>query len=442
VLLLSPAVAPVVWSLRRAPRNRTWSAAAVGALMLAPTAVAALWYDEAATGSATKSPFNLLQPADRLGFGTRKLYPEDTAHHFGPLQGLEGLVVHFGDAAVLWSPAAALLLIAWLVHRTRGQRNPWSWPRRLLCAAAVLYLAGYFPFWGPWNASLLWGGPTRLGPMYALPTLAVVALLTAPVVVRVFDRATSSGLRRWALAIAVVAVATDGAQAAVAGYELAGRAVVSHQIVAAADRIPPRSLVLLDVDHPYLGHPVSLLVNDPGKPPRYALESELPWAALPPASTPLFALQIPGDPYGARASWLVTRLRPVAAGTVLSARPSNAADGVLVLERAGTTEACLLRAGTEARLRVTASGLEVMCDRTAVPARWLEGDNYYHRCTSDGCLALGWFPDVGSGGLRLADWRRVATSTDAQLPRLLTDTAVVDEHGRGGLLLTAAGRAG
>ncbi len=79
VLLLGPAA---LWAAfrRRARLGALIGSAVVGAL---PLALAVAAYNTRAAGSPWRLPFGLLQPQDKIGFGVRRMFPEDDAHLFG-----------------------------------------------------------------------------------------------------------------------------------------------------------------------------------------------------------------------------------------------------------------------------------------------------------------------------------------------------------------------
>ena len=106
-------------------------------------------------------PFSLFESSDKIGFGVRRLFPEQSAHHFGPLQGLEGVGLHFAVGLLSWAAFGLVLVPAAVVAWRHAPSAV-----RMLLVASVVELLGYVMFWGPWNFSFLWGKGTRvLGPI-------------------------------------------------------------------------------------------------------------------------------------------------------------------------------------------------------------------------------------------------------------------------------------
>ncbi|MGH9021977.1 MAG: hypothetical protein ACRDV9_02575 [Acidimicrobiia bacterium] len=80
--------------------------------------VGLLAWNLAATGHPLRFPFSLLEPQDTLGFGVRRLYPSDVAHHFGPGEGFLGVIRH-GALLLTWIAGGLILLVVALVALLR-----------------------------------------------------------------------------------------------------------------------------------------------------------------------------------------------------------------------------------------------------------------------------------------------------------------------------------
>lgn len=442
LLLLVPG-AVVLRSLRGAPGRpgrlgRLGLAAGAGAV---PPLVAVLAYNSVATGSALRLPFGLLEPSDKLGFGVRRLVPQDPTHDFGLWQGLSGLLTHFVALPLTWFALGLLLLPAAAIAVRRAGA-----PMGILLAAGGTLLLGYLPFWGPWNATLLWGGTRVVGPFYAMPLLVPVTLAALPVLRQLRTRAP-----RLVLAGIVLALLGNAAQLGVAVSGAAGDAGRTERVVAAVSAWAP-GRVLVDADPPYLGHPVGALVDDltaRGAAPRFALASR---AAVPAGGAPLPALlSLPDDAYASRqlnfrlaravrSSGAQVRLVVDRVGTGGAGEGGGLARGalggdLLVVERAGRPSACRLALGI-ASVTVTPDAV-LGCAGAAVPTSYLRDPT--RRCADAGCVTLAFYRPGGRDGQTRVQWRRLPVATDGGQVALLTDGATVAEAGRGWVSVVATG---
>ncbi len=285
---------------------------------------------------------------------------------------------------------------------------------RLLLAAAGVHLLGYLAFWGPWNFSVLWGrGTTVLGPIYAVPLVVPVVLAGLPV------------LRGWLAASRDRAAAGRGRRRArrrsarLGGLSGRGGRPAHRDVLAVAERGRVGGVVRLDVDPPYLGHPVSGLVAGT------VLAALSP---VPPAGEPLpDLLQLPSAVYrGALLSYARQRQVRLAGPAVplevsLVGRPAD----VLVVERAGRTTACALVGAVP--VAVTAVGV-TGCDSAPVPRGWPL--NTARRCPDTSCLVLAVYRADSSGDLRRRGWRQLAVDTAGRAVALVADGALRESAGR------------
>ncbi|HEX2052325.1 MAG TPA: glycosyltransferase family 39 protein [Actinomycetota bacterium] len=268
-------------------------AAIVGALFLL--------FNRAATGDMLTPPFFLLEPDDTLGFGTRRLYPTDTPRAFGLRQGLSGVFWH-GMLLNAWVAGGTLLLMLAAVTLVRRRFDPHVWP---LVAVAFLLPFSYVFFWGPWNASVLWGGSRYVGPFYFVPVLLPVAVLGARALL---------DLHRWrpraAIGAGIAIVLLSGAvMSRVISDNIAFTADqrALHELVSSR---PADALVFAGLPTPFLMHPAAVISNrwDLANDPLYAVDQGLSnWEVLErfPERTP-YRLQLaanfsePRQPFNAR----------------------------------------------------------------------------------------------------------------------------------------------
>ncbi len=421
VLLVPPLLLAARQARSRGTLLRSITLSGIGAL---PLTAAVLAYDALATGNALRLPFALLEPQDRLGFGVRRLFPEDAPHQFGPVQGLQGLVVHLVVAPLSWVTVGALVLPGALLSLRHWRRLDLGL-RALLCSTGLLLVA-YLGFWGPYNASVLWGGPHVVGPFYALPLALPLALAATPLLV-------TAARRRAALLVPVTiaALVVNG----VASFSAVGRARDNARGTSTVLRAVAvaRGQLLLDVDPPYLGHPVSELLNRPGR-TGLALAARLP---VPPAGAPVpDLLQLPEDPYrpGARLSYVLRRQHRLAATqvplrvTLSGGRPGD----LLVVDRAGRSRACPLAGAALVLTAVSVTG----CGGTAVPAAWTREP--YRHCSTDRCLSLGVYRPRPGHQPRQLGWRLLPVDVAHAAVALLSDGPVIRSSGGGWLTVTAA----
>ena len=235
---------------RELARQAVWLAA--GAAL--PLAGMLLYY-RAATGSAFRPPFNLLEPSDTIGFGPRRLLPGQPALPFTPTLGWHGVSRHVLLTS-FWG-FGGLVLVGLFVYglvRRRG-RGMEGW----IALVAVTFACGYTFFWGTYGTGLRGSLTSFLGPFYFLPVLACVALLAA--------RGFGELWRRDWLMSALAFVAMVG----VSGY-LLSEAVKINLRLSEEDRRLYTPVVTADLDHslvllppmwgPHLLHPFAWLQND------------------------------------------------------------------------------------------------------------------------------------------------------------------------------------
>lgn len=436
VLFLAPPLLLAAWRARRSAVSLL--AMCAGA---APVVAAALAYNARATGSPLRLPFNLLEPSDGVGFGTRRFYPEAPPRLFDPPDGITGGLHHFGSALFLWSSAGALLvaLLVLLVVRRKGDRPAEAEPapgdlarklRRALAVSAGLIFLGYLPFWGPWHASFLWRGVAKLGPFYGLPVVAAVALLGMAWITNL-HRAR----RTLATALITLTLVVNGGQLAYALLATGRNADRTRDIIGAIRSLPEDAPVLVSVDPPYLGHPPSLVINDLAGPPRFSLESQMSVEEVRGRGSELYGLQVLGI-YKGPSSWSLTRLTWLRGQDVqVRVHHPNMGTGTLVVERAGRWFACSTTADDTALVHLRDS-VRSGCPATRAPRAWTRPQNDYRRCPTRDCLALAWYQVEPGEGTELRAWRRVPVKEEAGTITILADAEVIAEETFGAITLT------
>jgi hypothetical protein len=214
-----------------------------------------LLYDWAATGNPLRLPFNLLEPADKPGFGPRRMFPQEPYHAFGLRTGLSGSANHL-LLTIGWVAGGPILVLLAVVGIWRRRRSG----RALsLAAVAIAFPVGYVFFWGAWNASNLWHGVRFVGPFYFLPMVVPLAAFGGAELVTIYRRwrplalgAVVVGLVS-SLLVAAPAFAADARWSRQDGAVLA---MVNRQAATSSS-----SLVLIQSDQEYVMHPISGLAN-------------------------------------------------------------------------------------------------------------------------------------------------------------------------------------
>ena len=239
-------------------------------------------FNRAATGSALQPPFSLLEPDDAMGFGMRQLYAEDTPSRFGMGEGLSGAAAH---AALLniWVAGGTILLVLALVSVLRRRVRGVAWS---FAAFALLLPLSYVFFWGPWNATFLWGGTRYVGPFYFLPLVLPLSLLGARALADLHRR--SAGI---AIAIAAVMAAFTATSLGVILTDNAGFSRNNQALARLVDGRSPKQLIFASMPTPFLMHPSAVVSNrwDLSGPVVYAIEqgnSDLDAARMLPSHTP------------------------------------------------------------------------------------------------------------------------------------------------------------
>ncbi|MGQ0466346.1 MAG: hypothetical protein ACT4QG_13610 [Sporichthyaceae bacterium] len=391
LLMCGPAMVWLAWR-QRGP------AVVFGAL---PVAAAMAAYDAHVTGSPLRLPFALIDPSDKLGFGERRLFPEDFYLDFGLDQAVTGWWNHFWLEPARWYPGFVVLaLLAVWAARPGGSARA---RHRLLLASSAATLTGYFFFWGPYQASTIWRGTDAFGPFYSLApaTPLVFAALTVPL-----------GTRALAAALALTSVPSV-LTAGDALAEVRHHERITDEILST---LQPGTTTLLDGDPPYLYFPVTGVGGDD-----VALAAHTPPSALP-GTGPWRSLVIAGFPYRANArppyelrEQHLTQGREVVLRVERTGKPM--AGQTFVVSYDGRTTACPGTAGVLV-LTLTEAAVEG-CSGESLPP--LLPDVPYRTSPDRSALVINTFIPAPDGGQWATGWRRMPVEiVDGQL-RLLTD---------------------
>lgn len=430
VLLLGPAALWTVWRLRWRPLVRPLAAAVAGAV---PLAVLVLLYDAHVTGSALTLPFGMLSPNDKLGYGVRQLVPQDPRRHFGVVQGLYGALEHFLYEPLFWVLGFVLVLPLALWNLRRGGAA--SPPVRVLAACAGVFVLVYLAFWGPWNASVLWGGPRDVGPFYALPLLVPLAFAAV---------SWWPAAGRWRIGAGLLGAAAAGLTVSlVVGLipQLVLDNARTRALLGAVHDAPPGP-VLLGVDPPYLAHPVGALGDEwPGTGRPYLLAANLDPAQVAGLAHPSL-LQLGSDPYSGGLNYTMTpevRLTG-AAVRIRVTLVGGAQDTTLVVSRGGLLSACRLY--DSAVLTITADSVSGCAGEPMphapgkTPGHDILDRLPYRLCTSQDCLSFSTFETDTKGKPYATGWRRLPLSDDGGRVTLLADGTPVVARGGGFVAVT------
>ncbi|MDP9441897.1 MAG: glycosyltransferase family 39 protein, partial [Actinomycetota bacterium] len=150
---------------------------AVLALGTIPGLLATLIFFKAATGNPLRSPF-FVDEHDTIGFGPRRMLPEDPFLDYGPPEALQGVIGH--SLLLSFWCFGGLVLVALGLVALRRRSSPLE---PSLAAVALVVPAGYALFWGAYMVTQ-WEGPWRIGPYYYLPVLIPLVVLGAKGFVR------------------------------------------------------------------------------------------------------------------------------------------------------------------------------------------------------------------------------------------------------------------
>lgn len=412
LLLVGPLL---LWVLWRSREQKLTTVALLGGGL--PIVGATLFYNAHVTGNPLKLPFSLLDPLDKPGFGPRRFFPEEQVRDFGPLDAIEGTWDHFFVEPAQWMLGflAVLALALWAIRRgSAGERH------RVLVASAGLLLLGYSVFWGPWHASVVWGGTRTLGPFYAValfPAL-VLAALTVPLGVR-------------ALAGLLVLASLHPSVNTVNALERAQR----HDRITAElmNLIDPSVTTLLEVEQPYTGHPISSMNG-----PTVVLASQVPPSVLPPG--PNRILTISGSPYrrGTVPRYEV-RESEITRGSEIRLdvrRVGYGPDELIVVSYRGATHAC--RHAFALTLVLTVDGV-TGCDgaENDIPAE-LTKKYPLRSCPDASCLGIAtMMPPTSSKKWGLGSWRRLPLDRSGDQLSLITDGPVLRSQGYGWISVVA-----
>jgi hypothetical protein len=404
---------------------------AIGAVVgLIPGVLLLAAYDSYATGGVFKLPFNALESQDRLGFGQRRLFPQDYPHYFGPRQSVDGFYDHFILAPLTWFAAGVIVLPLAVLAVTRWKSL--AVELRWLAASTGIFFLGYLYFWGPWNASVLWGGPKTIGPFYALAVLVPITALACSVRITLSQRE----FRLVGGLAALVAVALSGDQFATGFSHAHGQSGATDQVLAAVEvgRSSAQSL-MIEAGAPYLGHPVSEVLNAIGS-------SEVASNTVPPLGhRSSVLLQLPGDPYGSngpnvdlvRQRLLTGRKVLVTVGYDLPvSRAPQAASYALLVQVGSSRMLCAVNARHTALVSLSPAGPRCLA-LSAVPLRVIGPSS--DSC-GGACIDLTLFRFGPGRAVHHAASRHLLERVIGRQVEVFVDGALITEHGAGWLTVT------
>ena len=232
--------------------GRQVRAAALVLLGMLPFLVLTLVQNRVVTGSFTQFPFTAKEPLDTFGFGYRRLMPGIKGMDYTLVEAFKGTGLSgFYVPQFLVGSYVALLVAGFGLWYRRRDRTTF-----LLLAMMVAFPAGYFVFWGNRLAS---GFAYLSGPVYFLPLFVPLCIFVATALLRLWRRH-----RGWLVALCCMLVV------ATVPF-LYDKAQMNHNISAAqvpwreaAEKLPPKSLVIVRDSGPYLLHLNPYSINAPG----------------------------------------------------------------------------------------------------------------------------------------------------------------------------------
>ncbi len=244
----------VAWS-QRSDRRRLRRTASWVALGSALPVLAMLAYFRAATGNPFRTPFNLLEPRDTLGFGARRLVPGAPDLDFTPAHGIYG-ITRYTLVTSAWAFGGLVLMgffVAGVVRRR--VHGPQSW----LASIALTFAVGYLFFWGTFGTSLRGGLSSFLGPFYLMPVLVPLTFLAAVGFGAVWRHDRFLGVASLAVMVTVSGYLLSRAVPVNLRFSAEDRRIYASIAAARLDR----ALVLVPPLYgPQLLHPLAFLQND------------------------------------------------------------------------------------------------------------------------------------------------------------------------------------
>jgi hypothetical protein len=215
-----------------------------------------LLYNRAVTGSAFKLPFNLLDKADTIGFGLRRIQGTDPYLDFTVSRGWLALIRNAG-LLTSWS-FGGLVLVALGCALKRDTKEESR--KGLLFVLLAVWPVGFFFFWGSYSYLYQWDGASFLGPYYYLPMLAPLAILGGFGLEQLLIRSRRGG------ALAAVLSVLVSLPIGVHAFRTNVDRTRNRKVVADAIKqsVPAKNSLLLvpPVWGPHLQHPFSFLRND------------------------------------------------------------------------------------------------------------------------------------------------------------------------------------
>ncbi|HEY6533860.1 MAG TPA: hypothetical protein VIY72_16245 [Acidimicrobiales bacterium] len=162
------------WCALRAGPAPTRRVVQVGAVLAGtvPGLVVLLLFNRAVTGDAFTLPFTVVSPDDGLGWGLRRVLPDDALETFRLVDGIRTTPRATLDL-LMWTIAGPALAVGAVVALWTQRRDPTRW---LLAALAAAVPLAFLFHWA--NAHAVWAGfYMGAGPFYYLACVPPLVLL-------------------------------------------------------------------------------------------------------------------------------------------------------------------------------------------------------------------------------------------------------------------------
>jgi len=171
-----------------APRRRVEQVLALG-LGIVPGLVLVLAFNNHVTGDALRLPFTVVSPDDGLGWGLRRVLPDDNFERFRLVDGLRTIPRATFDL-LMWTLLGPALAVGAAVALWVRRRSPAHW---LLAALAASAPVAFLFHWA--NAHAIWAQfYMSVGPFYYLPCVPPLVLLGVEGLSRLPRRAVLAGV--------------------------------------------------------------------------------------------------------------------------------------------------------------------------------------------------------------------------------------------------------
>lgn len=238
-------------SLRRLMPLLPWAV-----LGTAGPVLALLAFNRSATGSAFQLPFNILESLDTVGFGPRRALPSDPTLDYTPGLAFQALGRNL-VLIVAWTGGSTVTLTLASIALWRRRLAAGS----MLVGLVLVWLVGYWFFWGSYLTVRAWDGALFLGPYYYLPVVAAISIAGGVGLADLVKRRRSAGVVAGvaALALSIVILVPVLSQNL---ERSSNRAAVADAVDATISE--PALVFVPQLYGPYIYNPLSFLRNDAG----------------------------------------------------------------------------------------------------------------------------------------------------------------------------------